>query len=124
MVTLAARAKPPGHHIPPREVAGLLTMRKKQENRTGDGNKYACVHCGAAREDEAHALLRYPRYSAARQQMLGTIGWPRNETDLVDQDAVRWMVPDASLARCSDLEFFEAVQKFCQEIAGTKNCRK
>jgi hypothetical protein len=90
----------------------------------GDGNKYACVHCGAAREDEAHALLRCPKYSAARQQMLGTIGWPRNEADLVDQDAVRWMVPDASLARCSDLEFFEAVQKFCQEIAGTRNCRK
>ena len=90
----------------------------------GDGNKYACVHCGAAREDEAHALLRCPKYSAARQQMLGNIGWPRNEADLVDQDAVRWMVPDASLARCSDLEFFVAVQKFCQEIAGTRNCRK
>ena len=68
--------------------------------------------------------MRCPKYSAARQQMLGIIGWPRNEANLVDQDAVRWMVPDASLARSSEDQFFMAVQKFCQEIAGTRNCRK
>ena len=87
-------------------------------------NKYACVHCGAAREDEAHALLRCPKYSAARQQMLGSIGWPRSEANLVEEDAVRFMVPDAGLARCTDLEFFVAVQKFCQAIAWTRNDRK
>ena len=51
-------------------------------------------------------------------------GWPRGEAQLEAGDAVRWMVPDAAPAQCTDEAMATAVQEFCQEVAWTRNSRK
>ena len=75
-------------------------------------------------ESEEHALLWCPKHGAARRQLLQTMGRPSDETQLTARDAVRWMVPDAAQARCSEAEMATAVQEFCQAIARTRSSRK
>ena len=75
-------------------------------------------------ESEEHVLLRCPKYKPERLRLLENTGWPRNEEQLTKKDAVRWMVPDASKAKCSEEKMAKSIQEFCQAIAWTRGDRK
>ena len=44
--------------------------------------------------------------------------------DMVADDAVRWMVPDAAQAQCTEEVMATAVQEYCQAVAWTRSSRK
>ena len=137
----AARAKKHGHAYPavtarPHTVLGYSMQRQlsasahfhngctHQGRGTAEEDKKNCPHCEARVESEEHALLWCPKHEGPRRKLLQDIGWPRNETQLVSDDAVRWMVPDAAQAACSDGKMATAVQEFCTAIAWTRGSRE
>ena len=75
-------------------------------------------------EDEEHVLLWCPKHEKSRKKLLQDIGWPRDETQLVADDAVSWLVPDAAQALCSDGKMATSVQEFCTSIAWTRGSRE
>ena len=75
-------------------------------------------------ESEEHALLWCPMHKEARRHLLRTTGWPRGETQLVADDAVKWTVPDAAQAQCAEEVLATAVQELSQAMAWTRNSRK
>ena len=134
----SARVRKHGHAYPavtsrPRTVLGYSMQRQMSSSahfhngctHLGAGaGKMDCPHCGATPESEEHALLWCAKHSEARRQLLGKTGWPRGEAHLVADDAVRWMVPDASQAQCTEEVMAAAVQEFCQVVAWTRSSRK
>ena len=71
-----------------------------------------------------HALLRCPKYKSERTCLLEKTRYTRKEEQLTMKDAVRWMVPDASKAKCSEEIMAKSIQEFCQKIAMTRGDRK
>ena len=58
-------------------------------------------------------MLWCPMHKEARRHLLRTTGWPRGETQLVADDAVKWTVPDAAQAQCAEEVLATAVQELC-----------
>ena len=141
----AARVAKHGHAYPavtarPHTVLGYSMQRQMSSSahfhngctHQGAGSSKAerknCPHCGAmgnkVLESEEHALLWCPKHAPARRRLLEATGWPRDETALVAEDAVRWMVPSAAQATCSERQMATSVQEFCQAIAWTRGSRE
>ena len=134
----AARMKKHGHKYPavtswPHTVLGYSMQRQITSSAHffngcthlgGEVNNKKCPHCGASMESEEHVQLRCPKYKPERLRLLENTGWPRNEEQLTKKDAVRWMVPDASKAKCSEGKMAKSIQEFCQAIAWTRGDRK
>ena len=65
-----------------------------------------------------------PKIQVRKNLFIGKTRYTRKEEQLTMKDAVRWMVPDASKAKCSEEIMAKSIQEFCQKIAMTRGDRK